>query len=81
VQLFDRWGFRERSGDHAKVSQRVIAKSRELRALTSPARLLESRSKRDDGRAMDVEIYEWFTEAFDTADLNDAKALLDELKN
>jgi hypothetical protein len=35
--------------------------------------------KRDEARAMLAEIYNWFTEAFDTADLIDAKALLDEL--
>ncbi len=35
--------------------------------------------KRDEARAMLAEIYNWFTEGFDTADLKDAKALLDEL--
>ena len=37
--------------------------------------------RRDEARAMLVEIYNWFTEGFDTADLKDAKALLDELSN
>jgi len=36
-------------------------------------------SRRDEARAMLAEIYNWFTEGFDTADLKDAKALLDEL--
>jgi predicted ATPase len=50
-----------------------------LRATTSLARLLENQGKRDETRAMLAEIYGWFTEGFDTADLKDAKALLDEL--
>ena len=55
------------------------AKSFELRATTSLARLLDKQGKRDRARAMLAEIYNWFTEGFDTADLKDAKALLDEL--
>jgi hypothetical protein len=43
------------------------------------ARLLHDTSRRDEARAMLAEIYGWFTEGFDTADLKDAKALLDEL--
>jgi predicted ATPase len=45
----------------------------------SLARLLDKQGRRDDARAMLAEIYGWFTEGFDTADLKDAKALLDEL--
>jgi len=45
----------------------------------SLARLLNRQGKRDEARAMLAEIYGWFTEGFDTADLKDAKALLDEL--
>ena len=56
------------------------AKSWELRATTSLARLLAKQGKRDEARAMLAEIYKWFTEGFDTADLKDAKALLDELR-
>jgi hypothetical protein len=37
------------------------------------------RTRRDEAQAMLAEIYGWFTEGFDTADLKDAKALLDEL--
>ena len=50
-----------------------------LRATTSLARLLRDTGRRDEARAMLAEIYNWFTEGFDTADLKDAKALLDEL--
>ena len=45
----------------------------------SLARLLASQGRRDEARAMLAEIYGWFTEGFDTADMKDAKALLDEL--
>ena len=51
----------------------------ELRATTSLARLLHDTNRRDEARTMLAEIYGWFTEGFDTADLKDAKALLDEL--
>jgi predicted ATPase len=51
----------------------------ELRATTSLARLLDKQGHRDEARAMLADIYNWFTEGFDTADLKDAKALLDEL--
>jgi predicted ATPase len=44
----------------------------------SLARLLAKEGRRDDARAMLAEIYGWFTEGFDTADLKDAKALLDQ---
>ena len=55
------------------------AKSLELRATTSLARLLRDTNRRGEARAMLAEIYGWFTEGFETADLKDAKALLDEL--
>ena len=51
----------------------------ELRATTSLARLLAKQGRRDEARTMLADIYGWFTEGFDTADLKDAKALLDEL--
>jgi predicted ATPase len=51
----------------------------ELRATVSMARLLRDTNRRDEARTMLAEIYNWFTEGFDTADLKDAKALLDEL--
>jgi predicted ATPase len=51
----------------------------ELRTTMSLARMLDKQGKRDEARTMLSEIYGWFTEGFDTADLKDAKALLDEL--
>jgi predicted ATPase len=54
------------------------AKMLELKAIMSLARLLDQQQRRDEARAMLAEIYNWFTEGFDTADLKDAKALLDE---
>ena len=63
------------------LAQKMEAKAWELRATTSLARLLGSQGRRDEARAMLSEIYGWFTEGFDTADLKDAKALLDELSS
>jgi predicted ATPase len=60
-------------------ARRQDAKSWELRAVTSLARLLASQGKRDEARATLAQIYNWFTEGFDTADLRNAKVLLDEL--
>jgi DNA-binding winged helix-turn-helix (wHTH) protein len=62
-----------------ELAHKQRAKSWELRATTSLARLLVKRRKRDQAHALLAEIYGWFTEGFDTADLTDAKALLDEL--
>jgi len=62
-----------------ETARRQSAKSLELRATTSLARLLASQGRRDEARAMLADIYNWFTEGFDTADLKDAKALLEEL--
>ncbi len=61
------------------IARKQHAKSWELRATTSLARLRRDAGRRDEARAMLAEIYNWFTEGFDTADLKDAKALLDEL--
>jgi hypothetical protein len=55
------------------------AKCWELRAAASLARLLIKQNRRDEGRTMLTQIYNWFTEGFDTADLKEAKALLEEL--
>jgi predicted ATPase len=54
-------------------------KSFELRAATSLARLLAEQGHRDDARAALADVYGWFTEGFDTADLKAAKALLEAL--
>ncbi len=62
-----------------EIARNQSAKSWELRATTSLARLLAKQGRRDEARAMLADIYGWFTEGFDTADLIDAKALLDQL--
>jgi class 3 adenylate cyclase/predicted ATPase len=56
------------------------AKSLELRAATSLARLWQQQGKRDEARQLLRDVYNWFTEGFDTADLQDAKTLLDALR-
>jgi predicted ATPase len=55
------------------------AKSLELRAAMSLSRLWQQQGKRADARELLAPIYDWFTEGFDTADLQEAKALLEEL--
>ena len=57
----------------------MMAELIKLLTTTSLARLLAKQGRRDEARTMLAEIYGWFTEGFDTADLKDAKALLDEL--
>ena len=65
---------------HALASARhQQAKSLELRAAMSLARLWQQQGKRVEARALLAPIYDWFTEGFDTADLQEAKALLEEL--
>jgi tetratricopeptide (TPR) repeat protein len=61
------------------VARRQSARQLELRATISLARLLKQQGKTDEARLILTEIYNWFTEGFDTADLKDAKALLQEL--
>jgi len=56
------------------------ARAWQLRATTSLTRLLAKQGRRGEARVMLAEIYNWFTEGFDTADLQEAKALLDELE-
>src|SRR5262249_26994555 len=55
------------------------AKSLELRAPMSLSRLWQQQRKRQEARDLLAEVYAWFTEGFDTADLQEAKALLDTL--
>jgi tetratricopeptide (TPR) repeat protein len=64
-----------------ELARKISAKSPELRATTSLARLLRETGRHDEARTMLAEIYNWFTEGFDTADPKDAKTLLDDLSN
>jgi predicted ATPase len=64
-----------------EIARSQSAKWWELRATVSLARLLRDTGRRDEARAMLAETYNWFTEGFDTADLKDAKALLEELSD
>jgi predicted ATPase len=61
------------------IARSQQAKSLELRAATSLARLWQSQDKRQEAYDLLAPVYEWFTEGFDTADLKEAKALLNEL--
>ena len=61
------------------IASRQNAKSWQLRATTSLARLLRDTGRRDEARTTLADIYNWFTEGFETLDLKEAKALLDEL--
>ncbi len=61
-------------------AQGMNAKSFELRATMSLAGVLGDTGRRDEARTMLAEIYNWFTEGFDTADLKDARRLLVELE-
>ena len=60
-------------------ARRQQAKSWELRAAMSLARLWRDQGKVQQARELLAPVYEWFTEGFDTRDLKEAKALLDEL--
>ena len=66
-------------GTAIEVARRQQAKSWELRATTSLARLWRTQGRTDEAWLALVEIYGWFTEGFDTTDLSEAKALLEEL--
>jgi predicted ATPase len=61
------------------VARRQEAKSLELRAAMSLARLWQQQGKQAEARDLLAPIYDWFTEGFDTADLREARALLEEL--
>jgi tetratricopeptide (TPR) repeat protein len=69
-------GFRE----SIALAGQMSAKAWKLRSTLSLSRLFGSQGRREEARAMLGEIYGWFTEGFDTADLKDAKALLGELR-
>jgi predicted ATPase len=61
------------------IAGRQQAKSLELRAAVSLARLWQQQGRRAEARDLLAPVYGWFTEGFDTADLQEAKALLVEL--
>jgi predicted ATPase len=70
----------EKYFEHAlSVARAQQAKSWELRAAMSMARLWRDQGKREEARELLAPVYGWFTEGFDTLDLKEAKALLDEL--
>jgi predicted ATPase len=75
-RVAEAWSCFNRAVDAAR---HMKAKSLELRARMSLARLIAGEGHRDEAHAMVSEIYTWFTEGFDTADLKEGKALLDEL--
>jgi predicted ATPase len=62
-----------------ELARRQNAKSLELRATVSLAKLLDHQGNCEEARAMLADIYNWFTEGFNTADLKDAKTLLVQL--
>ena len=62
------------------IARQQSAKSWELRATMSLARLWQQQGKQQEAHQMLSEVYNWFTEGFDTADLREAKALLEELR-
>ena len=61
------------------IARRQQVKSWELRATLSLSRLWQQQGKQDEARKLLTEVYGWFTEGFDTADLQEARALLDVL--
>jgi predicted ATPase len=67
--------------DSIFIARRQHAKSWELRATTNLARLRQQQGKQAEAHKLLSEIYNWFTEGFDTKDLQDAKALIDELNH
>jgi predicted ATPase len=62
-----------------EIARQQAARLFELRAAVSLARLWSDQSKQAEACNLLAPIYDWFTEGFDTADLKEAKALLDEL--
>ena len=78
----DEWGTQKAETYFRKaieIAREQKAKSWELRAATSLARLWQQQDKTTEAHNLLAPVYNWFTEGFDTADLKDAKSLLDEL--
>jgi predicted ATPase len=75
----DRAGAEASFTDAIAVARRQAARLFELRATRSLAQLWRDRGKRDEARDLLAPVYGWFTEGFDTRDLKEAKALLEEL--
>ena len=61
------------------IARKQQAKSLELRAVMSLSRLWQQQGKKEEARQLLAEIYDWFTEGFDTKDLQEAKTLLEDL--
>ena len=78
--LFGRTGTEASLHKAIEVARRQKAKSWQLRAATSLARLWKARGETEEPRQMLGDVYAWFTEGFDTPDLQDAKALLERLQ-
>jgi predicted ATPase len=65
--------------DAIRIARRQQARAYELRVATSLARLLGAQGRRTEATDLLTPVYRWFTEGFDTRDLKEAKALLEEL--
>lgn len=70
-----------REAEVIALARKMGAKAWELRATMGLAGLLAKQGRRDEARATLADIYGWFIEGFDTVDLTDAKALLEEMRN
>ena len=64
-----------------EIARKQQAKSLELRASMSLARLWQQQGKKAEGHNLLSDVYNWFTEGFDTKDLQEAKALIEALKD
>jgi hypothetical protein len=62
-----------------EIARRQQAQSLELRAVMSLCRLRQEQGKKEEAQQMLTEIYDWFTEGFDTVDLREARSLLEAL--
>jgi predicted ATPase len=79
LETVGRQGYRVLVGDDRDVAPALLTKALELRAPLSLSRLWRQQGRRQAARELLAPIYGWFTESFDTADLQEAKALLEAL--